>query len=440
MRGQAPWCWPLLGHLPQFSRRPWDFLGSLSAHGDLVQIRLGRQPGFVACQSGVARQVLADLRTFDRSGPAYERVRKAIGDGLATAAHADHRRQRLLLRPAFTPQRMPEYAAVMHREIQGTVERWQQHQVVDLVQEMFSLTASVALRTLFSSRIGRQATAELRDCFGVFLRSTITQIGFPGIRHVPTPGNRRYTKALDRWRAQVGGIIGDARGAGNEHQDVLAWLLAARDDQGVRLTDAEVSDQVAVLLLAGMETTSAALVWTLQLLGRHPLVLEELHAEVDDVLGGRIADWNDLPRLELTGRIVKEALRLYPPAWFLARFASHETCLAGVRVPSGSMVVVSPYALHRRPDAYSDPYRFDPERWRDPAVGRTAAASGRFLSFSAGPTRCLGESFALAESTLALASIAACWRWQPHHDWAAVPSAPRAVLVPQALPVRLSRR
>ena len=203
------------------------------------------------------------------------------------------------------------------------------------------------------------------------------------------------------------------------------------------MSDSELSDQVAVLMLAGGETTSAAVAWSLHLLGGHPQTLDALHAETDAVLGGDVAEWEHLPRLELTARVVSEALRLYPPAWILPRVCSRETVLAGRTLPAGSLVIFSPYILHRLPGLHPDPDRFDPARWL--AADATAANRGSFLPFGAGATRCIGEEFGLAEATLILASITARWNLALEPGTTVSPAA-RSVLVPKAFPVRLSRR
>lgn len=432
--GRAPGTWPLLGHVPQLRLRPLKFLESLAGHGDLVEIRLGPRPAYVLCHPDAVHQVLTDFRTFDRAGPVYDRVRTAMGNGLATAAYQDHRRQRLIMQPVFRHEHLRGYVAVMRQEIAAAMDGWRAGERLDMVDEMFRLTTTIALRTLFSSQIGERDAEELREAFDVFLRGTYLRAMLPVAGRLPTPGNRRYSAALASWRRQVGALIDGRRRAGTDHDDLMSRLLAATDEQGAAMTDEELSDQVAVLLLAGGETTSAALAWSLHLLAGHPQVRHALHAEVDAVLGGEVAGWEHLPRLDLTARIVREALRLYPPAWVVPRTTVRETAVAGRTLSAGSMVLFSPYVLHRRADLYPLPHRFDPDRWLDPAPHRDA-----FLPFGAGATKCVGSEFGLAEATLVLASLAARWRLTPEPG-TTVSLAARAVLVPRTLPMRLSAR
>ncbi|HYZ54886.1 MAG TPA: cytochrome P450 [Streptosporangiaceae bacterium] len=437
--GRAPGAWPFLGHVIALRHRPLRLLDSLPAYGDLVEIRLGPRPAFVLCHPDLARQVLTDFHGFDRTGLVYERVRMAMGSGLATATHQDHRRQRLVMQPAFGHEYLRGYVAVMRQEVTAVMDKWQDGDLVDMVDEMFKLTTTVALRALFSSQLGSGEAEQLRQAFDAFLRGIYARAVLPMGGRLPTPSNRHYARAVAHWRGQVNKLINGYRQAGAGRGDLMSRLLAARDEQGQGMSDKELADQVAVLMLAGGETTSAAVVWSLHLLSGHPQVLDALHAETDAVLGRDVAGWEHLPRLDLAARVVREALRLYPPAWAIPRISVRETILAGRTLPAGSMVIFSPYILHRRPDLYPRPRRFDPGRWLAPAQGAAAAHRASFLPFGAGATKCIGEEFGFAEATLVLASIVARWDLYPEAGTTVSPAA-RAVLVPKAFPVRLSGR
>ena len=240
---------------------------------------------------------------------------------------------------------------------------------------------------------------------------------------------------MTTWRAQVSALVENHRQSGADRGDLMSRLLAAHDDEDQGLSDTELADQIAVLMLAGGETTSAAVTWSWHLLTTHREILQAVQAETVTVLGGDIAGWDHLPRLDLTARVVREALRLYPPAWVLPRTCTRPVTLAGRTLPPGAMVVLSPYILHRRADLYSQPTRFDPARWLTPTPEHRIS----YLPFGAGATRCIGEEFGLAEATLILASTAARWNLIPDPGTRVSPAA-RAVLVPRAFPVHLSSR
>ncbi|MGC0416970.1 cytochrome P450 [Embleya sp. AB8] len=444
--GRAPGAWPVAGHLPHLMRAPLRFLGSLPAYGDLVEIRIGSRPTFVLCHPELARQVMSDGHTFDRLGPVYDGSRAAMGNGLATCLHAEHRRQRILLQPAFRTDHLSDYADVMRRDITAMVRRWRPGAVLDMVDEMFALTTTTAVHTLFGSGIGAHDLADLRDNLDVYLRGVYLRVLLPAMDSLPTPGSRRYRRSLAAWQAHVTRIIAERRAAGatgaddTDGRDLLGRLLAARDEAGEPLTEDELRDQVAVLILAGAETTSSALAWSLHLLAAHPEAEAALHAEVDAVLGGRVAEPADLPHLDRTRRVLYEALRLYPPAWALTRTGTRAVEVAGRRLPEGTTFLFSPYILHRHPDFHPDPECFRPDRdFADDAGTEGPWARSTFVPFGIGPTKCIGDDFAVTEATLALASIASRWRLRPASR-SPIRAAPRSLLTPRTLPMRLIRR
>lgn len=433
----APGGWPLLGHFVPLARDPLNFMDSLREHGDLVRIRVGPLRFVVVCDPHLAHQVLTDLRTFDRTGMVYDRSRRAIGSGVVTAVYADHRRQRLIMQPAFHARHLPGYAEVMRQQTAALVDGWRDGQVVDMVEEMFRLTTSIALRALFSTAIEPDDVAILRETFEDFLRGTIMQIALPAFGRLPLPANRRYHAALREWRNQVQGLITRYRSAGGGEGDLMARLLAARGEDGQGLSDQELSDQVAVLLIAGGDTTSAALSWAIDLLCKNPAVLDAASAEADRVLGGEIASWEQLPKLDLTARVIQEAMRLYPPSWLIPRTTTREVSLGSHILPPGTTVMVSEYVLHHDPALFPEPDRFDPDRWTSsaPTIDRRA-----YIPFGGGPTKCLGEQFATAEAVLALASILTRWSPSPHQAGAPTKPDSRLVLLPRRLPVQLTAR
>ena len=437
----APGRWPLLGHFLPLRRDPLRFMDTLRGHGDLVGLHVGPLRFVVVCDPRLAHEVLTDLRTYDRTGLVYDRVRRAMGAGVATSAYPEHRRQRLMMQPAFHARHLPGYAEVMRGQTAALLDGWLPGQSVDFANEMFRLTTSIALRALFSAGMAAEESEKLREAFEVFLRGSYTQIALPAYGRLPLPGNLRYQAALRQWRRQVRDLITRYRAAGDE-RDLMARLLAALGEQGEGMTDAELSDQVAVLLIAGGETTSATLTWAMYLLCTHPEVLRAAGEEAAQVLGDGVAEWEHLPRLGLTGRVIQESLRMYPPSWLLARTATRETRLGGHAIPTGTTLLVSQYLLHRDAGVFPEPNRFDPDRWlaRGGAGAPNATVRRAYVPFGGGPTKCLGEQFASAEAVLALASILA--RWAPELRDARFAEKPdcRLVLLPRHLPVRLIPR
>ncbi|WP_329865906.1 cytochrome P450 [Streptomyces sp. JV184] len=405
----APHAWPLMGHLVPLVRDPLAFLKSLPVHGALVRVRMGPVPLVVICDPELTRQALVDDRVFDKGGPVFDRFRDVLGDGLSSCPHHAHRRLRRLAQPAFHPDRLPRYARTMTACIQEVTGSWTPGRTLDVPTEMMSITSRVTAATLFSESLPAaelgQLIGDVRTIAGgVFRRMLLV----PPLDRLPTPGNRAHLRARRRLRHTCDLIIAERRADGTDRGDLLSALVAARDleDGGRGMTDAEVSDTILTVFLAGTETTACTLAWALDLLARHPEIEQRLHNEVDTVLRGNPAAHADLPRLQLTERIITETLRLYPQAWFLTRTVTHDTHLGRHPLPTGTSLVYSPYLIHHRPDLYTDPETFDPDRWdpRRPQPPRSA-----FIPFATGARKCIGDTFAITEAALALATITARW-------------------------------
>ncbi|MFF1303020.1 cytochrome P450 [Streptomyces sp. NPDC058307] len=415
--GTAPGGLPLIGHAVLMGRRPLEFLASLPAHGDLVELRLGPSRAYLPCHPELVQQVLLNARTYDTGGPVKEKARPILGNGLITSDWADHRRQRRLVQPAFHPARMPTYAEVMQREAAGESLSWEAGEAIDVSNAMQALTARVTARALFSTEIASHAVAEIQHCLPIIVHGAYRQALDPTglLAKLPLAANRRFDEARTRLHRLINQIVEDYRAEGGDRGDLLSALLGAEDPEtGGSLDDQEIHDQVMTLLLAGIETTASALAWSFHLLGRNPEVEAALHAELDEVLDGRSPVYADVPRLEYTQRVFTETLRLYPPAWLYTRTTTEATELAGRQLPPRSDILISPYVLHHNAALFKDPESFDPDRWvpeRAKDVTR-----GCYLPFGAGSRKCIGDVFGMTEATLALAAIAARWRLRPVPD------------------------
>ncbi|GAA3463548.1 hypothetical protein GCM10018963_55610 [Saccharothrix longispora] len=259
----------------------------------------------------------------------------------------------------------------------------------------------------------------------------------PWVHRVPTPANRRFARACAALEEAIGGAIRHYRRAEEERDDLLSRIIAGDPASGRRPDDREVRDQVMSILAAGVETTATLLTWTFHLLARNPEAERRLWVEVDAVLAGRPASFDDLARLPYAKRVLTEVLRLYPPTWMLSRVTVADTTIAGTTLPRGADVVISPYALQRDPTVFPDPDTFDPDRWLPERV--TGRQKQAFLAFGAGRRRCMGELFGMAEATIALATISGTWNLRPARPGPLRP-VPRFLLVPAAQPMLPHRR
>lgn len=413
-KGRAPGRLPVLGHAIPLRRRPLEFLEGLPEHGDLVEIRLGPQPAYMACHPELVRQVLLDPRTYDKGGPLFDKVRPLVGNGLFSSAWAEHRLQRRLVYPAFHPSRTASYAAMMCEEIDALLGSWRDGRAIDLAATLHALTVRVTTRTLFSTTADARAVADVQHCLPIILRGIYRRMTAPVglLERLPTPENRRFEQARTRLRAVIDETVQGCRRSGADNGDLLSILVSARDEEsGERLTDEDLRDQVMTLLIAGTETTASVVAWTFHLLSQHAEVEEQLHDEVDRVLEGRLPAFGDLPALDYARRVVTETLRLYPPAWLLSRMVTVETELAGEKLKPGATVLYSPYILGRSPGLFPDPSRFEPDRWLPERAA--SVPRGAMVPFGAGGRKCIGEAFGMAEATLAIAAVSTRWRLRP---------------------------
>jgi cytochrome P450 len=244
----------------------------------------------------------------------------------------------------------------------------------------------------------------------------------PILRHLPVPALIRVKRAVRELDEIVNRIIRQRRASGADTGDLLSMLMAARDEDGSGMTDRQLHDEILTFLLAGHETTAVSLSWTWYLLSAHPEIERKLRAELSQVLGGRTPQLEDLPRLPYADKVVKESMRLYPPAWSLARSTLKEMELGGYPLPVGSNVVMSPWIMHRDPRFFEHPEQFNPDRWAGDATQHLPKFA--YFPFGGGPRLCIGASFAMMEANLLLAVVAQRFqlRLVPGHPVAAMPS------------------
>ncbi|MCK9894105.1 cytochrome P450 [Frankia sp. AgB32] len=376
-----------------------------------------------------------------------------LGEGLLTSSGDVHRSQRRLMQPLFHKQRIASYVDTFAATAEETAAGWRDGQHLDVHAEMTEMTLAIVTRTLFGVDLDSQFADIIRTALDQAMPAArrATMPGFTTLERLPLGGSRRRREATAAMDLAIHEMIAARRATGATGDDLLSLLLAARDaDTGAPMSDTQIRDEALTLLLAGHETTANALAWTFHLLGGEPEVLATLRDELDEVLGERRATVDDVARLTYCNAVLMEAMRLYPPVWAMARHLVEDRVVAGHRLPAGSTVVMSQWVVHRDERWWPQPERLDPTRWTRP---RTAGAAGApppaspgarhrfaYFPFGAGPRQCIGNTFALTEGVLALASIARHWSFTPATS-APVTPVPMVTLRPRnGLPMIAHRR
>jgi cytochrome P450 len=273
------------------------------------------------------------------------------------------------------------------------------------------ITYEIVGKTLFDADVGDRA-ADVRDALAVTLehyQKVLSSFWILLPDAVPTPANLRLRTALNRLDSAISRVIDERRANGADRGDLLSMLLQARDEDGSRLSPRQVRDQVMTLMFAGHDTTALTLTWCWYLLAQHVEVETRLHTELAHVLGGRAPAVDDVSNLHYTAMVVNEVLRLYPPAWGIAREAVEECEIGGYRVPKGAIVLMSQAVMHRDARYFDDPDSFKPERWADGLARRLPKYA--YFPFGGGQRLCIGNTFALMEAALLIGTIAQRYRF-----------------------------
>lgn len=411
LRPPGPRSRGLIGNFPMGSKDPLGtFTRWARTYGDIFHYRFLHRHVYFLNHPDLIKEVLVTRASQFRKGDAVRANRRIFGNGLLSNEGTSWRTQRRLIQPAFHRTRIDGYAATMVSYTERMISTWRSGETRDIHEDMMRLTLEIVSKALFSVDIMSQ-----EDRIAVAL-NTLMRLGTGGrlllpemFRRIPTAKNQEYRRAGSELDDIVHSIIRHRQSEPlADADDLLSSLLEARYDDGSAMSTQQLRDEVMTLLLAGHETTAVSLSWVWMLLAQHPDVERQLTRELEDVLAGRAPTIEDLPKLGVAERIVKEAMRLYPPAWATVRSAVEDCEIAGYTVPANSAVIMSQWVTHRDPRFYDEPEQFRPDRWVPERYN--SAPRFTYFPFGGGPRMCIGASFAMTEAVLVLAIIAQRWQ------------------------------
>lgn len=401
----------MLHTLREVERDPLAYLQQATQrYGDLWQMETGPMRQVIISHPDHIYEVCvrqADQFHKDRDYSDTRRgLARFLGNGLLTSDGEFWKRQRKLVAPAFHTRRISAYAETMIERTLHMLDGWEGQRELDVDAEMMRLTLQIVVKALFNADITEEAerVGDAMTVLQYMAGSNSFSIEALLPEWLPTPKRFRENRAVSDLDGIVYPLIAERRASGEDKGDLLSMLLLSEDEDGGRMSDKQVRDEAVTLFLAGHETTANTLNWTWMLLAQHPEVEARLHAEIDAVLGDRPPKLADLKQLPYAEQVIKESMRLYPPAYAFGRMALNDVEIDGYVIPQGSSVGVISYLAHRDPRWWDEPERFNPDRFspeHEPHIRRYS-----YLPFGAGPRICIGNSFAMMEAHLLLVAVA----------------------------------
>jgi cytochrome P450 len=408
-RPTRPRGYPLVGLLPSmiqdgpllFRRLTWEH------PGQVLEVDLGVTRLFLVTHPEHAQYVLVDAwRNFTKASGMWRPIRRLLGEGIFTATGDTWFRNRRLMQPLFATKQLAALVepmlAVAEADVDELVALIDQGPV-DMGARMMRMTQRVILATMFGSSLPTEQSDRLAE---VMLRCFEAMNARLFLHFMPDrlmPGERAFQTAIALLDRTILDIVAERRRTGEQRNDLLSLLLAARDEAGTGMDDRQLRDELVTMFVAGNETLAITMTWLLYMLDTHAEVDRKVQRELDEVLGDRPPTAADLPALDYSRRVIQETMRLYPPSWFIPRMAEQADVIGGYAIPARATVAVSQYALHHDPSVWESPLAFDPDRFLPERVAARPRCS--YIPFGVGPRQCIGTHFAMMEAQVLLACL-----------------------------------
>jgi len=408
---KAPTGSPLVGHLIQLSNDPLKFLSNCSQqYGDVIPLKCAHKSGLFINKPEYVEIILKNPQTFVKSR-AYHVMKSFIGEGLVTSEGTSWSQQRHLVQPVFQHQRLPNYADVMVKSAQELSETLQSGEQRNIHDDMMKITLDIVMKCIFSEDISKQDSQTISQGLNLAHKwfENKRRAGF-FFMHLLGSMDSQYQRCLHKMDTIIYRIIQERRGRSCSNKwDLLSMMIQACDEEnGNQMTDQQLRDEIATLMLAGHETTAATLSWIWMLLANNPSKLYKLEQELEAVLEKKSPTFEDMSRLSYTSCVVKEAMRLYPPVSIMGRVCNTDAMIGDYPVPQDHFVLLSQWVMQRSPKYFNSPEQFIPERWENDLEKKLP--KGVYFPFSDGSRVCIGKGFAMMETVLVLATIAQRFR------------------------------
>lgn len=397
----------LTGSLTDFGQDPLGFLEKcVRDYGDFVPLQFLHQHIYLLNDPADIEDVLTTQarnfrKTFGYRSPVMRRI---FGAGLVTSEGEHWVRQRRLAQPAFHRDRIATYAKSIVGFTEEMIATWKDGETRDVHYEMMQMTVRVVTKTLFNSAVSPELNEVIASSSVVMERFTTQWKWYRAIFGLlPSVMSWRFSRGMRRLDDFIYRLIRERRASGEDAGDLLSMLLQARHEDGSGMSDQQLRDELTTLMVAGMDTTALALSWAFYLLSQNPESVALLHEELKRVLDGRAPDFADLPQLSYTEMVIKETMRLYPAVWIVGREALQDCKIGDRNVKAGASLFMSQWLKHRDPRYFKDAEKFLPNRWREEEMKQLPKYA--YFPFGGGPRICIGNSFAMMEAVLALATI-----------------------------------
>jgi cytochrome P450 len=402
---------PVLGNTHRYSRDPFSFIETLTrSYNGLSTFALGPERTYLVTDPTDIERVLVSEASRFRKAQTMRTgsIDDLLGDGLLMSGGEFWQRQRRRAQPAFAPDRVANFGGTISGYAEAMLDGWDEGDVVAIDPAMARITVKVIVSVMFGTELDDRTTETVQnnlEPLGKMFEPKPAQFLLP--EWVPTPERVEFERAVANLEGVLDSLVRERRGTEDGGMDLLSILLRAQGEVE-EVTEELLRDELMTMLLAGHDTTALSLTYTWYLLAQHPDIERRVHDEIDDVLGDEPPTASDVRDLDLTERVIQEAMRLYPPVYTIFREPSEDVRLGGYEVPEGSLVMLPQWGVHRDPRWYDDPETFDPDRWTNDRV--SDRPNYAYFPFGGGPRHCIGKHLSMLEAQMILATVARSYR------------------------------